>query len=130
MARLMKKRSAKAGLPPGSLVYVGDRREHDTRISVIDYEEQHVEERDIATIDGSCPTTTATSDSGRQRSSDALNSAMPASSTSPMDSGRSNGRIVADMLTSGCVGNVADRRCWQTRRPGPDTDCRGPPIDR
>ncbi|MBK8018554.1 MAG: magnesium/cobalt transporter CorA [Betaproteobacteria bacterium] len=51
MARLMKKRSAKAGLPPGSLVYVGDRREQDTRISVIDYDEQHVEERDIATID-------------------------------------------------------------------------------
>ena len=40
MARLMKKRSAKAGLPPGSLVYVGDRRERDTRISVIDYDEQ------------------------------------------------------------------------------------------
>lgn len=51
MARMLKKRSAKAGLPPGSLIYVGDAGTHDTRISVIDYDEQRVDMRDIARVE-------------------------------------------------------------------------------
>ena len=47
----MKKRSAKVGLPPGSLVYVGEERTQRTRVSVIDFDEQRVEEREIQRIE-------------------------------------------------------------------------------
>jgi magnesium transporter len=39
MARIIKKRSVKAGLPPGSLVYVGDKRTEQANITVIEYGE-------------------------------------------------------------------------------------------
>lgn len=55
MARLMKKRTAKAGLPPGSLVYIGDAPTHRTRISVIDFDEARVTESDITRIDDCLP---------------------------------------------------------------------------
>jgi magnesium transporter len=48
--RLMKARSAKAGLPPGALVYVGDQRLQNTRITVIDYDESHCVTRDVASV--------------------------------------------------------------------------------
>lgn len=44
MARMMKKRSAKTGLPPGSLVYVGEARNVASRITVMDYDADHVTE--------------------------------------------------------------------------------------
>lgn len=39
MARIIKKRSVKAGLPPGSLVYVGEQRSVQASITVIEYGE-------------------------------------------------------------------------------------------
>ena len=48
MARLIKKHSRKAGLPPGTLVYVGEKRVEKTTISVIDYNEADVNERTVA----------------------------------------------------------------------------------
>lgn len=39
MARMIKKRSVKAGLPPGSLVYVGEQRTEQPSITVIEYGE-------------------------------------------------------------------------------------------
>jgi len=44
MAKLVKKRSVKAGLPPGSLVYIGDKKAERANISVIDYDESHYRE--------------------------------------------------------------------------------------
>jgi magnesium transporter len=38
MAKLMKKRSIKAGLPPGSLIFVGDKRDGEAKVNVIDYD--------------------------------------------------------------------------------------------
>ena len=46
----MKKRSAKAGLPPGSLVYIGSGRSPNTRITLIDYDEHDVTEREIRNV--------------------------------------------------------------------------------
>ncbi|MFO1318981.1 MAG: magnesium/cobalt transporter CorA [Burkholderiales bacterium] len=53
MVRMMKRRSGKSGLPPGSLVYVGERKSHGTRISVIDYDDRSVSERELADV-GEC----------------------------------------------------------------------------
>jgi magnesium transporter len=50
--KVLKQRTAKAGLPPGALVYVGeDKPAHATRISIIDYDEHGVRERDIARVE-------------------------------------------------------------------------------
>ena len=50
--KVLKQRTAKAGLPPGSLVYVGeDKPPHATRISIIDYDEHGVRERDITRVE-------------------------------------------------------------------------------
>ncbi len=51
MKGTMTKRSAKAGLPPGSLVYVGEERAQRTRVSVIDFDEQRVDEREVQRIE-------------------------------------------------------------------------------
>ncbi len=45
---LYRKRTGKAGLPPGSLVYVGDRAGSSTRITLMDYREDGYTERMIA----------------------------------------------------------------------------------
>jgi len=47
---MLKKRSRKAGLPPGSLVYIGERGSDRTKITVLDYDEAHSEERETDTI--------------------------------------------------------------------------------
>ncbi|HTZ38686.1 MAG TPA: magnesium/cobalt transporter CorA [Syntrophales bacterium] len=47
----MIKRSRKSGLPPGSLVHIGLERGEKTRITVLDYDEAHVEEREVQSID-------------------------------------------------------------------------------
>jgi len=41
------KRSRKTGLPPGSLVHIGEERTEKIRITVVDYAEDHFEEREI-----------------------------------------------------------------------------------
>ena len=47
MPRPIKKRSQKAGLPPGTPVHIGERRSETTRITLFDYDEQRVEEKEI-----------------------------------------------------------------------------------
>ncbi|MFZ5451362.1 MAG: magnesium/cobalt transporter CorA [Thermodesulfobacteriota bacterium] len=51
MGKLLRKRAQKAGLPPGSLIYTGDRVSAQARISIIEYDEQHYEEKEIASFD-------------------------------------------------------------------------------
>ena len=48
MAKLMKRHSKKAGLPPGTLVYVGEKRVETAAISVIDYNEAEFNEGVVA----------------------------------------------------------------------------------
>ncbi len=51
MPRLIKRTSAKAGLPPGTLLHVGDEKTHEVHISVIDYDPGRVDEKARATIE-------------------------------------------------------------------------------
>lgn len=48
-------RSKKVGLPPGTLVHVGRKPTGKVRITVIDYDEQHVIEKEVKTIDECFP---------------------------------------------------------------------------
>ncbi|TFG92120.1 MAG: magnesium/cobalt transporter CorA [Syntrophobacterales bacterium] len=50
MPRIVKKRSVKAGLPPGSLVYVGDKGAGKAKISVVEYKENMVREASISDL--------------------------------------------------------------------------------
>jgi len=49
--RLLKRTSAKAGLPPGTLLHVGEEKTHTVNISVIDYAPDHMDEKATATIE-------------------------------------------------------------------------------
>jgi magnesium transporter len=56
-------RAPKRGLPPGSLVHVGERKVEKTRITVIDYDADHFLEKEVATLEECFPfreTTTTT----------------------------------------------------------------------
>ncbi len=49
MSESSKKRSRKAGLPPGTLVHIGDRHEEQPKISVIYYSEEEFEKIEVTT---------------------------------------------------------------------------------
>jgi magnesium transporter len=51
MPRLIKKRSQKAGLPPGTLVHIGEQKAEKVSITVIDYDEARFQEEEIETVD-------------------------------------------------------------------------------
>lgn len=51
MSKPSKKRSKKAGLPPGSLVYIGDRPATDIRVTIIHYDADHIEEKEAHTLE-------------------------------------------------------------------------------
>ena len=53
MLRFMKKRSKKAGLPPGALVHMGEKKIEKTKITLMDYDEMHFQDREIKTLDES-----------------------------------------------------------------------------
>ena len=55
MVRFIKKTSKKAGLSPGTLVHVGDKKAEHVRIRVADYGEDHYEEKEITNIEDCLP---------------------------------------------------------------------------
>jgi magnesium transporter len=55
MPRLIKKRSRKAGLPPGTLVHIGEQKAEEVRITVVDYDETHFQEKEIRTVEECFP---------------------------------------------------------------------------
>ena len=52
MTKLLRKHAQKTGLPPGSLVYTGDRVSEQAKISIIEYDEKHYEHKEIDSFDG------------------------------------------------------------------------------
>ena len=50
-----KKYSQKVGQPPGTLIYVGEERTEPIRITVIDYDEGHIHEDEVQTIEECLP---------------------------------------------------------------------------
>jgi magnesium transporter len=53
--RKIKEHSKKAGLPPGTLVHIGEKKIQEVRISLIDYNEQNFQERTIQNIEDCFP---------------------------------------------------------------------------
>ena len=53
--RRIKRHSRKAGLPPGTLVHIGEKRAEQMRITLIDYNEENVQERVIEKIEECFP---------------------------------------------------------------------------
>jgi magnesium transporter len=51
LGKLIKKRAHKVGLPPGSLVYTGERVDEKVSITIIEYDEQQYQETEKATLD-------------------------------------------------------------------------------
>ena len=50
-----QRRSKKAGLPPGTLIYTGEKKVASVRITVIDYDEQHCDEKQICSVEECFP---------------------------------------------------------------------------
>lgn len=55
MPKLVKKRTKRIGLPPGSLVHIGEKRTEEIKITIIDYDDMHIQEKEIKTIDECFP---------------------------------------------------------------------------
>lgn len=55
MLGLFKKASTKAGLPPGSLVHIGERKTKETKITITDYDQTSFTEREIKNIEECFP---------------------------------------------------------------------------
>ncbi len=55
MPRFIKKTSKKAGLPPGTLVHIGERKTKKVRISVTDYDETQFEQEAVKTVEECFP---------------------------------------------------------------------------
>ena len=51
----LKKRSTKAGMPPGSLVHIGAKKTGASRIRIIDFDESSLQEKNPATLDECLP---------------------------------------------------------------------------
>jgi magnesium transporter len=51
MPRLIKKMSKKTGLPPGALVHIGEKRVEKVKITIVDYDETHFQEKEAKTIE-------------------------------------------------------------------------------
>ena len=49
--RLVQKRSAKGGLPPGTFVHIGERKADETKVRVIVYDEQQVQEQTLQAVE-------------------------------------------------------------------------------
>jgi magnesium transporter len=54
MGRVVKARSVKSGLPPGTLIHIGDRIDRGVKVSVTEYGDRVFQEREIGTL-GECP---------------------------------------------------------------------------
>jgi len=51
MPPLMKKRSKKTGLSPGTLFHIGEKRVEKTRIRIIEYDEKIFQEREVTGVE-------------------------------------------------------------------------------
>jgi len=55
MPRFIKKTSKKAGLSPGTLVHIGEKKAESTKFSLMNYDPEQLQEKELATIDESFP---------------------------------------------------------------------------
>lgn len=55
MVRLTQKTSKKAGLPPGTLVHIGEKKAERVRFRLMDYHDDHFEERELSRVEDCFP---------------------------------------------------------------------------
>jgi len=55
MPKIIKRTGKKAGLPPGTLVHIGERKTEKTEITIIDYDERQFQEKKAKTVEDSFP---------------------------------------------------------------------------
>ena len=55
MAKMIKKRSIKAGLPPGTLIHIGEKKAGEPVVTLIDYDEANHQESGIKTVEECIP---------------------------------------------------------------------------
>ena len=55
MAKMVKNISRKVGLPPGSLVHIGDRSDDKVMITVYHYQEENYIEKELSSIEECFP---------------------------------------------------------------------------
>ena len=55
MPKLIKRMSKKVGLPPGALVHIGEKKAEKAKITIIDYDEMRVEEKEAKTVEECFP---------------------------------------------------------------------------
>lgn len=55
MPRLTKRRSKKSGLPPGTLVHIGEKKAEQVKISIIGYDETQFQEKEAKTVEECFP---------------------------------------------------------------------------
>jgi magnesium transporter len=53
--KFMRKRSKKTGLPPGSMVHVGEKKVEQVKLSVIDYDQDNIKKRDLKNVEEAFP---------------------------------------------------------------------------
>jgi magnesium transporter len=53
--KILKKSSKKAGLPPGTLVHIGEKKVEQTRIAIIDYDEEQLVVKEVQSIEECFP---------------------------------------------------------------------------
>ena len=55
MVRIFRKAKEKVGLPPGTLVHIGEKKTEKVKITVIDYDEAQLEEKEVDTVEECFP---------------------------------------------------------------------------
>lgn len=55
MPRLTKKTPKKVGLPPGTMVHIGEKKSDEVKITIMDYDEARLEEKEAKTIEECLP---------------------------------------------------------------------------
>ena len=51
MIKFIKKRSKKVGLPPGTLVHIGEKKNEKIKITIIEYDEKYLQEKEVKSIE-------------------------------------------------------------------------------
>lgn len=55
MPKFTKKRSKKAGLPPGTLIHIGEKKTEEVKITIMEYDEERFLEREVKTVEECFP---------------------------------------------------------------------------
>ena len=55
MPELVKKKSEKIGSPPGTIVHIGNKRGEKTKITIVDYNGEQFQEKEVKTVKECCP---------------------------------------------------------------------------